>query len=228
MKTLEDFYFHLKYTLAFVVFAISAIFHRPFYLKNSKRILLEVFSLSNEAGVPIWLDGGSLLGQIRDKKFVLFDSDVDFSINNADVDIILALLKENNYKFSGSFNFAGGRAAILKFKKYNIDIDISVFYPSLAGMVRYSPRVVKHSNSLFYAHPYEFFGFSPANNLKFESCHMKYNYPKDYDEYLQVYYGNWRRKVSVYRYFMDIYYGSKKNNNFKLTTNNSLIFCDKI
>jgi len=225
MKIILDVYFHLKYNLAFLVFAISAICHRPFYLRNSKRILLEVFSLSNKAGISIWLDGGTLLGQIRDKKFVLFDTDVDFAVHNNDVDAMLAILKDNNFEFVGSFNFIGGRIAILKFKKYNLDVDISIFHQTHDGMVRYSPRVVKNSKSSFYAHPYKFVGFSSVNTLSVESGNLNFYYPENFDEYLQVYYGNWRRKVNVYKYFMDIYYASKRNNNFRLTKSNSLIFC---
>lgn len=56
--------------------------------------LREIKNILDNANVRYWLDHGSLLGAVRDGRFILWDNDIDLSIMSAEIDKIVEEIPE--------------------------------------------------------------------------------------------------------------------------------------
>jgi hypothetical protein len=111
-----------------------------------------VYQILNECGVNFWLDSGSLLGLIRDKKFMDWDSDIDLGIWESDLPKMDEALKKFNnlgfYTNKGSYNknkyiFTVKDNGGCGFKP----LHIHVFFKS--GEFAFSPQTVYYKDSDF-------------------------------------------------------------------------------
>ncbi len=113
-----------------------------------------ITSILNRSGIKYWIDSGTLLGMIREKKLIDNDNDLDLSIWHTDVNRVLKLIaeiKREGYRVRILY-YAGN---IIKIKCIPNDkktriIDISVFRRSLKEFA-WSPQAVdKVFDSLFF------------------------------------------------------------------------------
>jgi len=53
-------------------------------LIRARKILFDVVDFLDAEGINYWLEGGTLLGIVRDKELLLWDHDIDLSISTND------------------------------------------------------------------------------------------------------------------------------------------------
>ncbi len=67
----------------------------------SDEVLFKTINILNDAGIIYWIDGGTLLGIMRDNNLLPWDYDIDFSVweheNNREE--IISLFKNNGYEY---------------------------------------------------------------------------------------------------------------------------------
>lgn len=72
-------------------------------LKVARKLLFDVIDILEKNSIPYHLEGGTLLGIVRDKDLLPWDHDVDISVPETEVDRIIKLGPElllKGYKFS--------------------------------------------------------------------------------------------------------------------------------
>jgi len=106
-----------------------------------------IASIFKESQVNYWIDSGTLLGIIREKKIIDSDNDLDIAIWHYEVDKVLKLfkiIKKGGYRIRKLY-YSGNIVKIKCIPKKNIKkriIDISVFKRSFKGYA-WSPQVVE-------------------------------------------------------------------------------------
>ncbi len=70
----------------------------------SEKVLLQTVKILDETNINYWVDGGTLLGIIRDNQLLPWDYDIDFSVWSHEVtkDEIVELLKNHGYEYMPS------------------------------------------------------------------------------------------------------------------------------
>ncbi len=84
--------------------------------------LRDVKEILDSSGVRYWLDGGTLLGAIRDGKLLSWMEDIDIGTLSLDLDKIVLLFPE--FKKRG-FSVSSSKYSV-KFMRYKIPIDLSI------------------------------------------------------------------------------------------------------
>lgn len=91
-----------------------------FALKN----LRDIKEILDRAGVRYWLDTGTLLGAVRDGKFIPWDNDIDLGTFASSLNKIVPFFPEFQKKgFNISFN-----KYYLKFTRDRIKVDLSMYH----------------------------------------------------------------------------------------------------
>ncbi|MBV4516795.1 MULTISPECIES: LicD family protein [Pseudomonas] len=65
----------------------------------AREMSLTLRSLAEEGGIDLYLDFGTLLGAFRERDFIPWDDDIDFSVNDEQFDAFIALVRENKGRF---------------------------------------------------------------------------------------------------------------------------------
>lgn len=65
----------------------------------AQALVLKLNELSEAAGVDLYLDFGTLLGALRERDFIAWDDDIDFSVNEAQFEQLIALVRDNRQQF---------------------------------------------------------------------------------------------------------------------------------
>lgn len=101
--------------------------------ENEKRVLRDVNEVLDKYDVEFWLDGGTALGVVRDKKFIEWDNDIDLGAWDGEVPKIKKAAKELNVKgFSVLFSVWKDRVV---FSRDGIEAEINL-YRMIDGMAR--------------------------------------------------------------------------------------------
>ena len=198
-------------------------------LKN----LRDVKEILDRAGVRYWLDGGTLLGAVRDGKFIPWDDDIDLGTLSSSMDKIIPLFPEFQKKrFHISFN-----KYYLKFTRNSIKVDISTYqiqdeYARIVWkimwpeMIRHTLRIIENALTyktyarlrevLFvwvsYLKERSSSKFYPVSVPKhyyerlghIEFYEMKFNTPFPVDSYLELRFGkDWKIPRKDWTYYRD-------------------------
>ena len=170
---------------------------------TAKYLLEGTVDVLEEEKCNYFLDAGTLLGAIRDKKFIPWDHDVDLGIiynNQKKIDELIKALKQNFYVRALEFKDAPeiwkpGKYRIIKvykkiglFRRDKLCLDIFIFYKST--LEKTGEEVYKYGvwgRNAFY----------PENILKefksIEFYNRKYIVPKNTSDFLEFKYGkDWR------------------------------------
>ena len=83
------------------------------------KILTDIF---DKYKIPYWIDGGTLLGAIRNGNLCLFDDDVDIAFFNHNKPIINKIINNYNFKYSNFLPFIVRNATIFKYERNDSDI----------------------------------------------------------------------------------------------------------
>lgn len=140
-------------------------------------------------GISVWLDCGTLLGIIREKKFIEYAYDVDLGIKIDDVEKVISLrekLKEQNILINlQQYNNIESMVEIFYAHKIKIDLyiwhKIGTNYRKVIWYDNNSKWTFAEVNSKFY------------DNLdKILFLDKEYFVPRYIEEYLSLLYHNWR------------------------------------
>jgi phosphorylcholine metabolism protein LicD len=181
------------------------------YLEKSLRLLERATTLLEKYNIPYWLEGGTLLGIIRENRLLPWDNDLDISIRSEDFDRLRRILpkffyrgmiaKVREYKIDDP-PFQKGEVRLIKvyatkylFFKSPLVLDIFVKkklddqYYWVVGVKRRAKKAV----------PARF--YDELTTVQFN--HKTYSIPKLTDEYLTYRYGDWRTPVKTWNYIKD-------------------------
>lgn len=181
------------------------------YLEKSLRLLERATTFLEKYNIPYWLEGGTLLGIIRENRLLPWDNDLDISIRSEDFDRLRRILpkffyrgmiaKVREYKIDDP-PFQKGEVRLIKvyatkylFFKTPLVLDIFVKkklddqYYWVVGVKRRAKKAV----------PARF--YDELTTVQFN--HKTYSIPKLTDEYLTYRYGDWRTPVKTWNYIKD-------------------------
>ncbi|NLA21566.1 MAG: LicD family protein [Candidatus Marinimicrobia bacterium] len=181
------------------------------YLEKSLRLLERATTFLEKYNIPYWLEGGTLLGIIRENRLLPWDNDLDISIRSEDFDRLRRILpkffyrgmiaKVREHKIDDP-PFQKGEVRLIKvyatkylFFKSPLVLDIFVKkklddqYYWVVGVKRRAKKAV----------PARF--YDELTTVQFN--HKTYSIPKLTDEYLTYRYGDWRTPVKTWNFIKD-------------------------
>lgn len=176
----------------------------PIFLKK----LGEDFQKNN---IIYWLEYGTLLGAIREKKIIDHDYDIDIAVPDNEKNLlkIEKIFKNNNFIKSHEI-LLDGQVTQKTYKKNNISIDVYIFILEKNNSFRtysYGPlenKTYKETIEILgglIAYEYKFNYFEI---IDYELYNQKFKVPQNYIEHLKEYYGenfmipnsNWKQEDS--------------------------------
>lgn len=181
------------------------------YVTIAERMLRDVVDVLDSQEIPYVLEGGTLLGIVREKRLLPWDTDMDITVTREHAEKLISSrwrlwLKgyrtRIRYHKQDTEHFKKGspRLLIVQTRKFFVvkdfglmdifikdTIDEKVFW-----MVSEKKRVLKSTRKEYY-----------QNTTKVEFQGKHYSVPAAYDEYLTSRYGDWRTPVKDYDYTKD-------------------------
>ncbi len=201
-----------KYILWLIKFKISFYVYLPLsklkghYIdKNGLRILKDISDLLELEKIQYWLDGGTLLGVVRDKKLIDGDIDIDIGILIEDVEVLYLCLLNSQYNICYFYEDSKSNKCIIRAEKYNVGVDFEIFKNNGKCYYRDSPRPppknIKNINrNKLAVLRYEFDNDLINNLVLINFFGVRLMIPKNYDSYLSVYYSDWRVREKLRTY----------------------------
>jgi cytidyltransferase-like protein len=167
---------------------------------NAKRLLYDVLDILDELGVPVCLGSGTLLGAIRENRFIPLDRDIDLWTLSEDFefvegDIVALMLARGISVHRVDHRHAGywsGRHYAIKFQKYGEHGDLVTFFE--LGPYRYCPS---HGDPKPFCEVFD--KEQMSNWRKFKFYGRCVHVPVDAEGVLERLYGDtWRTPHKVY------------------------------
>ena len=158
---------------------------------NAKKLLFDVADVLEEVGVEFFLYGGTLLGAVREKKFIEIDRDIDLAILQEELlpaveDIRIRLIRKGikahvvDHRHRRAWTFG---AYAIKFRRPGLPGDLSAFRKMEGKRV-----VPSHMSGFWLVHTARF--LEELSTIEFYGRTFKC--PKDTDGFLTEKYGDWR------------------------------------
>jgi len=201
-----------KYILRLIKFKVSFYVYSPLsklkgqYIdKNGLRVLKDISDLLELEKIQYWLDGGTLLGVVRDNKLIDGDIDIDIGILIEDAEVLYLCLLNSQYNICYFYEDSKSNKCIIRAEKYNVGVDFEIFKNNGKCYYRDSPRLPPRNtrnvnrNKLAVLR-YEFDNDLIDNLVPINFFNVPLMIPKNYDNYLSVYYSDWRvrEKLRIY------------------------------
>lgn len=151
----------------------------------SKRNLEEFYDILIAEDIKVYLAYGTMLGAAREHDFIAHDEDIDLGLAKeyeAKLFSMLFKLRERGFEVCRY-----DRRGVISFMKDGEYIDIYIYAPEREGVVRCGREIM------------------PACYLsdlaEFEFLGKKYLAPRDYERYLNYWYGdNWMTPIKYFQY----------------------------
>ncbi|MBK1713943.1 LicD family protein [Rubrivivax gelatinosus] len=175
----------------------------PLDISAGRRLLFDVVELLDHHQIPYHLEGGTLLGLVRDRELLPWDHDLDISIPAADIDRLdiklrlqlrLKLWRISLRKFRAddpAHGWQRGQTRIVKLAARHLvfargwpRLDIFAKYPAAGRMHWVAKDRVMSVDARHYA------GFDTV-----DYCGRRLRIPLDVEGYLSAKYGDWRIPV---------------------------------
>jgi len=180
-------------------------------LKIAMKILKDVGQVLNKADIHYWLEGGTLLGVIREQRLLPWDNDMDISMFKTDqgklFSVVLKLISKG-YRISikryrstiGPFN--KGELRMIKVRNYKAflrkgEVLCDIFLKRKVEDEYYWTVGVK--TPVLKSTPAEY--YEKVTRVPFDG--MEFSVPLDYDGYLTYRYGDWRKTVKTWNFKKD-------------------------
>ena len=175
-------------------------------LDDRRNNFLEICNILDELKLTYFIQGGTLLGAKRDKKFIEWDWDVEISMFNNDLyrnfDKILSQLIKNNFKIYACVNdLKSGKIDLYK----NYDINVTGY--TIFGWIH------DEKNQCYVRRKISFPDKFLIEFEKIEFYGKIFNAPKPIDKYLEFQYGDWKtpKKTDVKEDYMTSRYFKRDN-----------------
>ena len=157
--------------------------------KKFKECLYDMKKILDKNNTHFFLCWGTLLGQRRENQFIEHDHDIDIGIirNNFDLSLINSLTKDGVFEFRKKFGeLDKNYECSLVHTKTRIPIDIFIFYKIKDDLYYTSTHTGKCDKTKygFCKWARHLRGFKKVNFMD-----VKYNVPKNTEEYLEESYG---------------------------------------
>ncbi|MBU0994518.1 MAG: LicD family protein [Proteobacteria bacterium] len=177
-------------------------------LKKALKLLDRVTGCLDKSQVSYWLEGGTLLGVVRENRLLPWDNDLDISVKENDYEKLIQCIpkiKKLGYRVkTKSFEkddppFNKDKIRIIKVRSrrfffFRGKVCLDIFIKFRKDEIYYW-RVKDTKKSV----PAEFYN----ELVTWPFNHKTYFVPKDYDGYLTYRYGNWRIPVKEWDTFSD-------------------------
>ncbi len=155
--------------------------------------------------VDYWLEGGTLIGVMREKRLLPWDHDVDLSMKAEDLGKIVKKIKKFRYRYGYRVEFVRNKEDSAPLKEGEIRLikiqSRRLFI--LPGFVQVDLFVkVRHENAMFWSIRNKALKSTPAeftdHLIKTDFEGMSLSIPEDYDGYLRYRYGDWMTPQKEY------------------------------
>jgi phosphorylcholine metabolism protein LicD len=205
MGFLSRFYSFIKFKTASYLYSPLSNLKGYYIDENGLTILKDISDLLEFEKIQYWLDGGTLLGVVRDNRLIDGDIDIDIGILIEDAEVLYSCLLKNRYNICYFYEDAKSNKCIIRAEKYNIGVDFEIFKKGENNYYRDSPRIPPKNiesadkNKLAVLR-YEFDNdlLEDLSSIDFFGVFLRI--PKDYDRYLSVYYSDWRVRENLKSY----------------------------
>ena len=169
------------------------------------KMLKDVTDLLDSNEIPYWLEGGTLLGVIRENRLLPWDNDLDISIKEDDYDKLIKVVKSLNYRVrfkeferddepfkEGVKRLVKVRNSKFLFFRGEVALDIFIKFKKDDQYYWQVGKKKKSVPSYFY-----------QELIKHTFNGKEYLIPKLYEEYLTFRYGDWKTPVKEWNTFSD-------------------------
>lgn len=97
---------------------------KHYFLEENVEMLRNFSSALNEAGIPFWLEFGTLLGFYREHSFIAHDLDIDTGAYYEDVEEVQKALEKAGFKLVREYNVLndGGKEQCYLYRHSTIDV----------------------------------------------------------------------------------------------------------
>lgn len=177
----------------------------------AKKMLRKVCRILDKNKIPYVLEGGTLLGIVRENRLLPWDNDLDLTITEQDMDRILNLKRKfwwAGYKIRlvkskeemPHFPKGSVRLIKIKIKKYFFATGIGlmdIFVKKKIDNKYY--WIVGQNNHVLKSVPCYFY----ENSTRYNFEGYEYSIPADFENYLTYRYGEWRKTVKDYDFKKD-------------------------
>lgn len=178
---------------------------------SAKKMLLKVCRILDKNNIHYILEGGTLLGIIRENRLLPWDNDLDLTIIEQDMDRVLKL--KNQFWLAGykirprkskkempHFPIGSIRLLKIKKKKYIFASGIGLMDIFVKKKIddKYYWIVGQHDHVLKSVPSYFYENFTRYNYDGYD-----YSVPADYENYLTYRYGDWKKTVKDYDFKKD-------------------------
>lgn len=178
---------------------------------TAEKMLRNITKILDSENIPYVLEGGTLLGIIREGRLLPWDNDIDLTITRPYASKLIAIRWKfwfKGYRTRIRYNetetpqFRKGSPRLLliqtrKFLFFKKDRLMDIFIKDLVNdryfwtVSRVNP-VLKSADRKYY-----------EEIIPFEFKNKLYSIPKEYDSYLQARYGDWRKPLETWDYKKD-------------------------
>ncbi|MCK5147136.1 LicD family protein [bacterium] len=177
----------------------------------SLKILHDVTTVLDKASIPYWLEGGTLLGVIREQRLLPWDNDMDISLDKKYQWKLLGILWKLvwkgyrvtvKYYQQSIYPFKKREVRIIKIRNYAApfrkgDAVLDIFLKRNVDDQFY--WTVGDKNQVLKSSPATF--GNELGIVEFNGKH--YSIPADFDAYLTFRYGDWNKQVKTWDFKKD-------------------------
>ncbi len=168
-------------------------------------MLTNITNLLDENHIDYWLEGGTLLGIIRENRLLPWDNDIDLSIKEEEFNKVAEIINKSNYRIryrefeKDDSPFVKGVTRQIKIRNYKYkffrgDVVLEIFV-KFRKDEQYFWQVGPKKKSV----PAYFYD----KLAKFSFNSKEYLVPAQYKEYLTFRYGDWETPVKEWDTFTD-------------------------
>ena len=204
---------------------------------SGEKALEHTIHLLIDNRVKYWLDGGTLLGVVRDGSFIAGDTDIDIAVMIYDSDVLYNILKEDGYNINYFYADSENKKILIRAEIFNVGIDFEIFAEDENYYFYESPRPVskevlfpiKNQNSLI---RFKFHKACIEELKEYSFSNIVARIPSDLDEYFSVYYYNWEipqdKREYLDNYFSDDICEYEHHNDKALYLKNHFCYFSKV
>ena len=172
--------------------------------KNGMKSLKEIVNLLGQHKIFYWIDAGTLLGIVRDKKFIKKDTDIDIAVVLENPDVLYEILLENEYNIWYYYHNNQGEKRLIRAEKHGVGIDFEIFYKNQKYYYD-APRelppevdALESGQKAVLRFQFDSEVIEQQTTRIFNGISLKI--PENYDIYFDVYYTNWKKKTKKTNY----------------------------